>query len=86
MPFKKLEPLKNKLRTRFKKYWIPETHLTVDESIQRFIERSSEIVNIPSKPTPEGFKVWVLANQGYVLNWIWYTKGEKHGPWDLDDF
>ena len=33
VPFKKLEPLNNRLRTRFKKYWIPGTHLVVDESI-----------------------------------------------------
>lgn len=48
--------------------------------------RASEIINIPSKPIPEGFKVWVLANQGYVLDWMWYTKGEKYGLYDLDDF
>ena len=86
VPFEKLVPLNNKLRERFKKYWIPGTYLAVDKSIQRFTGRSSEIVNIPSKPTPEGFKVWVLANQGYVLEWMWHTKGENPGPWELDDF
>ena len=86
VPFKKLEPLNNKLRTRFKKYWIPGTHLSVDESIQRFMGRASEVINIPSKPTPEGFKFWVLANQGYVLDWMWHAKGEKYGLYDLDDF
>ena len=55
--FEKLVPLNDYLRTRFKKYWVPGTHLAVDESIQRFMGRSSEIVNIPTKPTPEGFKV-----------------------------
>jgi len=30
--------------------------------------RAPEIVNIPSKPIPEGFKIWVLANEGYVLD------------------
>ena len=48
--------------------------------------RAHEIVNIPSKPTPEGFKIWVLANQGYVLDWMYHTKGDKAGPVDLDDF
>ena len=46
--------------------------------------RSAEIINIPSKPTPEGFKIWVLANQGYVLDWLHHAKRE--GPWDLDSF
>ena len=49
--------------------------------------RAKEIVNIPSKPTPEGFKIWVLANEGYVLDWLYHAKGRgKHdGPQDLDN-
>lgn len=43
-----------------------------------------EIVNIPSKPTPEGFKIWILANVGYILDFIWYIKGEKKGPVNLN--
>ena len=43
-----------------------------------------EIVNIPSKPTSEGFKIWILANAGYILDFIWHAKGEKKGPVDLD--
>ena len=60
--FDKLEPLSTHLREAFKKYWKSGTHLAVDETIQRFMGRAKEIVNIPSKPTPEGFKIWVLAN------------------------
>jgi hypothetical protein len=33
---------------------------------------------------PEGFKIWVLANQGYVLDWLWHAKGNQKGPVDLD--
>ena len=86
MPFKKLVPLNNKLRKRFKKYWILGTYLSVDKTIQSFIGRSKEIVNVPSKPTSEGFKIWLLANQGYILDWIYHVKGEKFGPFDLDNF
>ena len=87
-PFAKLEPLSDTLRQIFKKYWKPGTHLAVDETITRFLGRAKEIVNIPSKPTPEGFKIWVLANEGYVLDWMYHAKGRgKHeGPQDLDDF
>ena len=46
------------------------THLAVNKTIQRFIGHTPEIVNIPSKPTPEGFKIWVLANKGYILDFI----------------
>ena len=66
--FEKLEPLNDTLRQAFKQYWKTGTHLAVDETIQQFMGRSIEIVNIPSKPTPEGFKIRVLANAGYVLD------------------
>ena len=85
-PFSKLEPLNDTLRQLFKQYWKIGTHLAVDETIQRFMGRASEIVNIPSKPTPEGFKIWVLANLGYILDWLYHAKGDHLGPVDLDDF
>jgi len=46
--------------------------------------RACEIVNILLKPTPKGFKVWTLANKVYILDFIWYAKGDKKGPVDLD--
>lgn len=85
-PFDKLEPLSEHLRRACKQYWKTGTYLAVIETIQRFMGRSKETVNIPSKPEPEGFKIWVLANAGYVLDWLWHAKGKNAGPWDLDDF
>ena len=84
--FDKLEDLSEHLRHAFKQYWTPGTHLTVDESIQRFQGRSEATVNIPSKPVPEGYKIWVLANAGYVMDWLFHAKGDKQGPIDLDEF
>ena len=85
-PFEKLEPLDTHLRKMFKKFWTPGTHLAVDESIQRFLGRSEQTVNIPSKPVPEGFKIWLLGNSGYVLDWMHHEKGDDKGPVDLEDF
>ncbi|OCL03788.1 pathogenicity protein, partial [Glonium stellatum] len=56
------------LRILCRKLYNPRAHLAVDEIIQRFMGRASEIVNIPLKPTPKGFKIWVLANKGYILD------------------
>ena len=84
-PFEKLEPVNETLRKRFKLYWKPGTHLAVDETIQRYMGRASEIVNILSKPTPEGFKVWVLANTGYILDWLYHANRDYKGPVGLDD-
>ena len=47
--------------------------------------RAPEIVNIPIKPTPKGFKIWVLANQGYALDWLQHAKGDKKGPINLNE-
>jgi len=82
--FDRVHDLSEHLRLSCRKLYTPGTHLAVDETIQRFMGRASEIVNIPSKPTPEGFKIWVLANQGYILDWLFHAKGDKKGPVDLD--
>ena len=46
--------------------------------------RACEIVNIPLKPILEGFKVWILANEGYILDFMWHAKGNRKGLVDLD--
>ena len=84
--FEKLEELSEHLRHAFKQYLSIGTHLTVDESILRFQGRSAVTANIPSKPVPEGYKLWVLANAGYVLDWLFHAKGDKLGSVDLDEF
>ena len=45
-----------------------------------------KIINIPSKPTLEGFKIWILTNKGYILDFIWHAKGDKKGLVNLDKF
>ena len=83
-PFDKIHTLSEYIRQRCRQYWELGTHLSVDEMIERFTGRVHEIINIPSKPTPEGFKIWVLANQGYILDWLFHAKGNKNGPVNLD--
>ena len=63
---------------------MPGAHLAVNETIQCFTGCAREIVNIPSKPTPEGFKIWILGNKGYILDWMWHAKGANEGPVDLN--
>jgi hypothetical protein len=35
---------------------------------------------VPGKPTDTGFKVWVVAQLGIFLWWIWHQPGAEHGP------
>jgi hypothetical protein len=87
-PFEKLEPLNDHLRQKFRQYWKIGTHVAVDEAMQRFTGRAKQIVHIPHKPTPKGFKIWCLANDGYLLDWLFHQKGSKpqDGPVDVDRF
>jgi Transposase IS4 len=84
-PDQKAEYVANCLRTSFAKYWHPNANIAVDECIESFTGRSSDTVNIPSKPTPKGFKIWCLADDGYVIDFLWHQKGDKkdQGPQGL---
>ncbi|KAK2760545.1 hypothetical protein CKAH01_05231, partial [Colletotrichum kahawae] len=62
-------------------FYTPGSGLTVDEAMVRFTGRSVETTTVPSKPTPVGFKVWVLAQKGYCLRWLWHVHGQ--GPYSL---
>jgi len=65
-----MEPLDNIVRTASQTYMIPGTHIAVDECIQGFQGRASEIVTIPNKPIPTGYKIWVKASDSYVFDFI----------------
>ena len=55
------------------KLYTPGIHLTLNKTIERFTGCTSKIVNIPTKAMPEGFKIWLLGNQGYILDWMLRT-------------
>jgi hypothetical protein len=55
--FDRVEALSKHLRLLYRKYYSPGAHLAVNKTIERFIGRAPEIINIPSKPTPKGFKI-----------------------------
>ena len=61
------------------KYWIPGKNLAVDESIQRFTGRAREITTIPCKRYSTGFKIWILADHGYILLFQFHSKGDGKG-------
>ncbi|EXK25697.1 hypothetical protein FOMG_17656 [Fusarium oxysporum f. sp. melonis 26406] len=61
--------------------YVPGSDLTVDEAMVRFTGRSLETTTIPQKPTPTGYKVWVLRQSGYFVRWLWHVHGR--GPCGL---
>ncbi|EGU88224.1 hypothetical protein FOXB_01258, partial [Fusarium oxysporum f. sp. conglutinans Fo5176] len=62
------------------KLWSPGTNIAVDECMTRFTGRSYETTKVPNKPTPLGFKTWVVAQKGFFLRWIWHQPRKRYGP------
>ncbi|RKK86522.1 hypothetical protein BFJ68_g17134 [Fusarium oxysporum] len=58
--------------------YLPGTNLTVDECMVPFTGRSKETTLVKGKPTPVGFKVWVIAQQGFFLQWLWHVKSSLY--------
>jgi hypothetical protein len=45
----------------------------------RFTGKSNETTTIKGKPIPVGFFIWVIAQQGFFICWLWHIKGSEHG-------
>ena len=58
--------------------YVPGSHVAVDECVVAYTGRSVLTTTIPNKPHPTGFKVWVIAQRGLFLRWIWHMPGR--GP------
>ena len=60
------------------------SYLAVDEGMILFEGQSKQKLMIRNKPMDTGLKVWLLATQGYLLQWIWHTPGAKFGPVSIE--
>ena len=84
-PHEKVNPLWKLLSSSFQRYWKPGRDHAIDGYIEGFTGRTRDILNIPTKPTPIGFKIWILADSGYVLDLLWHVEGDgqDQGPQGL---
>jgi hypothetical protein len=44
-----------------------------------FFGRSEDTVKMKNKSIKEGFKVWVLADYGYIYIWLWFNGHKDRG-------
>jgi len=63
----KVEPLLSHFRNACKAYYMPRNDVAIDEIMVRFFGRSYHTYKMPGKPIKQGFKIFALADQGYVL-------------------
>ena len=82
--FEKLEPLNSHILDVCKALYTPGTHVAVDEAMTKWTGRSKHTIELPDKPIPKGYKIWVLAYKGYAYHWLFHTKYKRQGPLLLD--
>jgi hypothetical protein len=62
------------------KVWKPGKSIAVYEMIILYEGRAKETTIILRKLIPTGFKVWGVAQRGFLLRWNWHIPGDKNGP------
>jgi hypothetical protein len=72
--WKKLEPLATSFRKASKKYWIPGSHLSVDEQLILFRGRSCHTMQIATKAAGVGFKIYSLCQENYLYDFLFSSK------------
>ena len=68
------------LNHSFPGHWNPGRHIALDESMVSFRGRSDIKQFVPGKPHPHGYKIWVLANENYMLQFQLYEGKAAAGP------
>ena len=82
--FTRINELAKYIQLTYQKLYTSKTYLTINKITQCFIGYAFKVVNILSKYIPEGSKIQVLINKGYILDFMWYKKGNKKGLVNLD--
>ncbi len=54
------------IRRNFRTNWLLSSHISIDEAMISFRGRSLHKITLKNKPISEGYKVWVLADNGYA--------------------
>jgi Transposase IS4 len=62
----RLEPIISTFRNGCQRYLIPGTAVAIDKIMVRFHGRSSDTYKMPNKLIKQGYKIFALADDGYV--------------------
>jgi hypothetical protein len=70
----KIEPLASQFRAACTAYYTPSSTVSIDESMIRCHGRSQHIYKMPNKPIKQGYKLYGLADHGYMWYWLWASR------------
>ena len=73
----KMEPLVGRFRQACTRYYAPSDSIAIDESMVRCFGRSSHTYKMPNKPISQGYKLYALADHGYIWYWIWASRAKS---------
>lgn len=72
--WKKLEPLATDIQQASQKYYVPGTHVSIDEQLILFKGRSKHTLKMVAKVAGEGFKIYSLCEANYLLAFLFSSK------------
>ena len=64
----KLEPFASRLQSSFRQYYSSSTSVAIDELMIRCFGRSNHTYKIPNKPIKQRYKVYRIADHGYIYS------------------
>lgn len=77
----KLEPVASSFERAARQYYQPGSNVSVDETMIRCFGRTKHTVKMPNKPIKQGYKIFALANRGYI--WTFTRSSRLWGIVDL---
>ena len=85
-PFERVWAFSRHIQEVSYQYWTPGKNLAVDESMQLFTGRAKEITTIPCKRHATGYKIWMLADHGYIMRFLFHAEGDGKydGPYRIN--
>jgi hypothetical protein len=70
----KLEPLASSFDQAAQRYYQPGSNVSIDETMIRCFGRTKHTVKMPSKPIKQGYKIFALAEHGYIWTFTWSSR------------
>jgi hypothetical protein len=77
----KMEPLLSTFRSACRQLYTLRIEVAINEVMVRFYGRSNDTCKMPNKPIKQGYKIFALANRGYV--WHFQLSSKHHGIAEL---
>jgi hypothetical protein len=70
----KLELLASRFYKAAQKHYIPGSNLSVNKIMVRCFGRTLHTYKIPNKPIKQGYKIFALAEHGYIWTFSWSSR------------